>query len=146
VPAFSPAADPMNTNAVSSSSKGIATLDWRTRTPYEWVHHVRLARTYGVDAGDVAAIAQGDSELWSPLERDLVSATDQLLDHYRIDDDTWGRLRGQLNDTQLVELPFIVGTYTSLAMAFNSWELQVEDGVDTSDVPPLLDRPTRAGQ
>ena len=88
------------------------------------------------------SIAQGDSESWSPLERDLVAATDQLLDHYRIDDDTWGRLRGQFNDAQLVEVPFIVGAYTSLAMAFNSWELQVEDGVDTSDVPSLPDRPT----
>jgi 4-carboxymuconolactone decarboxylase len=118
---------------------------WRTRARYEWVHHVRLAKTYGVDAGDVAAIAQGDSQSWSPLERDLVAATDQLLDDYRVDDDTWGRLRDQLTDAQLVELPFIVGAYTCLAMAFNSWELQVEDGVDTSDVPPLPDRPTSAG-
>jgi 4-carboxymuconolactone decarboxylase len=118
---------------------------WRTRARYEWVHHVRLAKTYGVDAQDVAAIALGDSELWSPLERDLVAATDQLLDHYRIDDDTWARLRAQLNNAQLVELPFIVGAYTTLAMAFNSWELQVEDGVDMGDVPPLPDQPTRAG-
>jgi alkylhydroperoxidase family enzyme len=116
---------------------------WRTRARYEWVHHVRLAKRYGLDARDLAAVAQGDSESWSPLERDLVAATDQLLDHYRIDDDTWGRLRGQLNDAQLVELPFIVGAYTCLAMAFNSWDLQVEDGVDTSDVPPLPDRPSR---
>ena len=113
---------------------------WRTRARYEWVHHVRLAKSYGLDAHDVAAIAKGDSESWSPLERDLVAATDQLLDHYRIDDDTWGRLRGELDDTQLVELPFIVGAYTCLAMAFNSWELQVEAGVDTSAVPPLPNR------
>lgn len=115
---------------------------WRTRARYEWVHHVRLAAKYGLDAGDFTAIAEGDSESWSPLERDLVAATDQLLDHYRIDDDTWARLRGQLTNAQLVELPFIVGAYTCLAMAFNSWELQVEDGVDTSDVPPLPNRAT----
>lgn len=119
---------------------------WRTRARYEWVHHVRLAKTYGLDAHDVAAIAQGDSESWSPLERDLVAATDQLLDHYRIDDDTWCRLRGLLNDAQLVELPFIVGAYTSLAMAFNSWELQVEGGVDASDIPPLPDRANTTGR
>lgn len=110
---------------------------WRTRARYEWVHHVRLAARYGLDAGDVEAIARGDSESWSPLERDLVAATDQLLDRYRIDDDLWDRLRDRLSDTQLVEVPFIVGAYTCLAMAFNSWELQVEDGVDTNDVPPL---------
>src|SRR6476660_10495361 len=57
---------------------------WRTRARYEWVHHVRLAERYGLDARDVAAVAQGDSESWSPLERDLVAATDQLLDHYAL--------------------------------------------------------------
>jgi alkylhydroperoxidase family enzyme len=119
---------------------------WRTRACYEWVHHVRLAKRYGVDARDVAAIAKGDAEWWSPLERDLVAATDQLLDDYRIDDDTWGRLRGQLSDAQLVELPFVVGAYTCLAMAFNSWELQVEDGVDTSSVPPLPNRPAQRAE
>jgi 4-carboxymuconolactone decarboxylase len=110
---------------------------WRTGALYEWVHHVRLASRYGLDPEDVRAIAVGTSEAWSPLELDLVRATDQLLDSYRIDDATWNRLAQHLDERQLVELPFIVGTYTCLAMAFNSWDLQVEEGVDTSDVPPL---------
>jgi 4-carboxymuconolactone decarboxylase len=110
---------------------------WRTRARYEWVHHVRLAEHYCLDAADVAAIAEGTSERWTQLERDLVSATDQLLDRYRIDDPTWARLCAHLDERQLVELPFIVGAYTCLAMAFNSWDLQVEDGVDLTDVPPL---------
>ena len=110
---------------------------WRTRARYEWVHHVRLAERYGLDAADVASIAEGTSESWTPLERDLVAATDQLLDRYRIDDATWNRLRESLDERQLVELPFVVGAYTCLAMAFNSWNLQVEEGVDASGVPPL---------
>jgi alkylhydroperoxidase family enzyme len=119
---------------------------WRTCARYEWVHHVRLAKSYGLHGDDVAAIAHGYSESWSPLERDLVAATDQLLDDYRIDDDIWDRLRQALTDAQLVEVPFIVGAYTCLAMAFNSWELQVEDGVDTNGVPPLPDRNTSGGE
>lgn len=114
---------------------------WRTRATYEWVHHVRLAAQYGLSAADVRAVTKGTSKSWLPLECDLVAATDQLLDHYRIDDDTWTRLRRHLDERQLVELPFIVGAYTCLAMAFNSWNIQVEDGVDTSDVPPFPDPP-----
>ncbi|OMB92306.1 hypothetical protein A5732_19245 [Mycobacterium colombiense] len=110
---------------------------WRTRARYEWVHHVRLAERYGLTKDDVAAIAVGFSESWAPLERDLVAATDELLDHYRIEADTWNRLAEALDERQLVELPLIVGTYACLAMAFNSWGLQVEDGVDTSGVPAL---------
>ncbi|MEV0674751.1 carboxymuconolactone decarboxylase family protein [Mycobacterium sp. NPDC050441] len=110
---------------------------WRTRAQYEWVHHVRLITQYGLDADDVQGVIDGVCDRWSPLECDLVDATDQLLDTYRIDDATWGRLARHLDERQLVELPFIVGAYTCLAMAFNSWNLQVEGGVDVSAVPPL---------
>ena len=60
---------------------------------------------------------------WTPLEADLLAATDQLIDRYRIDDDTWARLAQHLDEQQLVELVFVVGTYTCLAMAFNSFGL-----------------------
>ena len=63
---------------------------------------------------------------WTPLEADLLAATDQLIDRYRIDDDTWARLAEHLDERQLVELVFIVGTYTALAMAFKSFGLQLD--------------------
>ena len=109
---------------------------WRTHALYEWVHHVRLAPSYGVTPQDIDAITRGVvADAWTPLERDLVAAADQLLDHYRIDDDTWARLAEELDERQLVEIPFVVGTYACLAMAFNSWGLQVEPGVDISGIP-----------
>lgn len=115
---------------------------WRTGARYEWVHHVRLADRYGLNVDDVNGVIAGESDRWSPLERDLVSAADQLLDDYRVDDDTWNRLSRHLDERQLVELPFIVGAYTCLAMAFNAWNLQVEEGVETIGVPPLSERPS----
>ena len=74
---------------------------------------------------EVQAIAAGTGT-WTPLEADLLAATDQLIDRYRVDDDTWERLAQQLDDRQLVELVFVVGTYTGLAMAFNSFGLQLD--------------------
>jgi len=94
----------------------------RTRSEYEWVQHVKLSERYGVTSDDVEAVRTG-LDRWTPLERDLLAATDQLIDGYRIDDDTWGRLADQLDERQLVEVVFVVGTYTCLAMAFNSFGL-----------------------
>lgn len=109
---------------------------WRTGAQYEWVHHALLAAHYGLTEADIRAISSGvDSQEWTPLERDLVAATNEMLDDYRIADDTWSRLAAQLDERQLVEIPLVVGTYTCLAMAFNSWDLQVEDGVDSSSIP-----------
>jgi 4-carboxymuconolactone decarboxylase len=109
---------------------------WRTGARYEWVHHALQADRYGLTGKDIEAITTGvAADDWTSLERDLVSAANEMLDNYRIADDTWRRLAEQLDERQLVEIPMIVGTYTSLAMAFNSWNLQVEAGVDTDSIP-----------
>jgi len=100
---------------------------WRTRSKYEWVQHVKLSERYGVTPADVEAVVSGAGlDAWTPLERDLLAATDELIDGYRIGNDTWTRLAEQLDERQLVEMVFVVGTYTCLAMAFNSFDLQLD--------------------
>jgi AhpD family alkylhydroperoxidase len=111
---------------------------WRTRSQYEWVQHVKLGDRYGVTAEDVAAIADGAAaSRWSPLERDLLASTDQLLERYRIDDETWSRLAAALDERQLIEVVFVVGTYVCLAMAFKSLGLALDPGLDASAAPAL---------
>ena len=100
---------------------------WRTRALYEWAQHVRLAPRVDITADEIAAIAEGaEGDAWTPLEADLLAATDQCIDHYQIDDDTWARLAKHLDERQLVELVFVIGTYTALAMVFNSFRLQLD--------------------
>jgi 4-carboxymuconolactone decarboxylase len=111
---------------------------FRTRSPYEWLQHVRLAPRWGITAAEIDAIADGTgAHPWSPLEADLLTATDELLDHHRIDDETWRRIAQHLDERQLIEVPFIVGTYTCLAMAFNSFGLELDPELDTVAAPPL---------
>jgi 4-carboxymuconolactone decarboxylase len=105
----------------------ILRVAWLTRSRYEWAQHVRMAARVGITPDEIDTIARGaDSPAWTQLEADLLAATDQLVDHYRVDDDTWVRLAGQLDERQLIELVFVVGTYTGLAMAFNSFGLQLD--------------------
>jgi alkylhydroperoxidase family enzyme len=100
---------------------------WRTRAPYEWAQHARLATGLGITGDEIDAIALGaEADCWSALEANALAATDQCIDGYRVDDDTWDRLAKELDERQLVELLFVVGTYTALAMAFNSFGLELE--------------------
>jgi alkylhydroperoxidase family enzyme len=111
---------------------------WRTRAPYEWVQHVRMAPSCAITPEEIDAIADGaQAEIWAPLEADLLAATDQLIDHYRIDDDTWARLAARLDERQLVEIAFVVGTYTALAMAFNSFGIELDPELHGVPAPPL---------
>jgi len=103
---------------------------WRKRSPYEWVQHARIAVGLGITADEINAVARGGEAAWSPLESDLLAATDQLLADTRIENATWTRLAAQLDERQLVEVVFVVGTYTCLAMAFNSFGLQLDPGLE----------------
>ena len=117
----------------------ILRVAWRTRARYEWAQHERLARRVEITDEEIAAIADGaDAEVWSPFERTLLQATDQLIDHYVVADATWARLAEELDEHQLVELVFVVGTYTALAMVFNSLGLQLDPGLEPTLTPPPL--------
>ncbi len=109
---------------------------WRTRSPYEWAQHVRMAARSDITPEEVAAISlAADAAAWTPLESALLAATDELLDHYRVDDNTWARLAEHLDERQLTELLFVVGSYTCLAMVFNSVGLELDP--ELRDIAPL---------
>ena len=111
-------------------------IAWRTHSTYEWVQHVKLGERYDVTRDDVIAVTTGAADdRWSPLERDLLAATDELLEEQRIADGTWARLADQLDERQLVEVVFVAGTYSCLAMVFNSFGLELDAGLDPGDIP-----------
>jgi 4-carboxymuconolactone decarboxylase len=118
----------------------ILRVAWRTRSEYEWLQHVRIAESCGITRDEIDAVAAGaGAGTWSEVERDVLAATDQLLDGYRIEDDTWARLGAALDERQLIEVAFVVGTYTALAMAFNSFGLEPDPDLHDLDAPPLPD-------
>jgi len=113
---------------------------WRTRSRYEWVQHVRMAERVGITADEIDAIARGaQDDGWSAIERDVLTATDELIDGYRIADDTWTRLAEHLDERRLVELVYVVGTYTCLAMVFNSLGLELDPELASVPAPTLPD-------
>jgi len=119
----------------------ILRVAWLTRQDYEWLQHNRVAARWGMSREEIEAIAEGPTAAnWSPLDSALLRATDEMLDHHRIDDDTWARLTDHLDDRQLFEVPFTIGTYTLLAMVFNSFDLEVDPELSDVPAPPLPSR------
>lgn len=95
---------------------------------YEWAQHVVLAADAGLDAAEVAAIADGPGAPgWSPLERAMLAAVDELVGEATIADGTWEALARDLDEQQLMDLVFTVGAYDLLAMAFRSFRVELDD-------------------
>jgi alkylhydroperoxidase family enzyme len=98
------------------------------RARYEWEQHVLLAGDAGVDGDEIARIAEGaGAPGWSPLERAMLAAVDELLTDARVSDPTWTALASDLDDRQLMDLIFTVGTYDLLAMAIRSFGIELDD-------------------
>ncbi|HEY8482250.1 MAG TPA: carboxymuconolactone decarboxylase family protein [Spirillospora sp.] len=92
---------------------------------YEFDHHVRLARRAGVGDRDVERLKDGPAAGgWSPRERAILTAADQLHHRRDIDDDAWTRLRAHLTEAECVELTMLVGHYEMLATVITALRVQ----------------------
>jgi 4-carboxymuconolactone decarboxylase len=130
-----PALDPRHRELI------VLRVAWRAKAQYEWVQHIRLATRYGITAEEIEAVTRGPSgSEWSALEGELLTATDELLDDFRIGDETWKRLAEHLDVRQMLEVLFVVGTYTTLAMAFNSLGVELDPELDPASGPTIEPR------
>ena len=98
------------------------------QSTYEWKQHVVLAADAGLTPDEVARIEEGPGAAgWSPLDRAMISAVDELLSDAMVTDGTWGALASGLEVEQLMDLVFTVGAYDLLAMAFRSFGVPLDD-------------------
>ena len=105
----------------------ILRVAFRTRSGYEWNQHFRMGGDEGLTATQLAAVAEGPTDaVWSSLERALLSAVDEMIDHFEVSDRTWDVLAEALAPAQLFELLFVVGGYLALAAVLNSIGLRGE--------------------
>ena len=109
----------------------------RTGATYEWAQHVRMGRRVGLADDAIVAVGDGTAGTyaWTPVEAAVLDATDELIGDHVIGDATWARLAEHLDDRVITELIYVVGSYTCLAMAFNSSGIRLDD--DLADFPPL---------
>lgn len=92
---------------------------------YEWEHHVEMAKAEGLTDADVEAIRNG--EAGDDLDRLVLRATDELEEKSNLTDETWAALGEHLSERQRMDFVFTVGAYGMLAMAFNTFGVQLEN-------------------
>jgi 4-carboxymuconolactone decarboxylase len=105
----------------------ILRVAWRTGSGYEWNQHHRMGGEEGLTSAQLAAVAVGATDpVWAPEEAALLTAADEMIDHFEVSDATWKVLAGAFAPAQLFELLFVVGGYLALAAVLNSIGLRGE--------------------
>ncbi|BBX94984.1 carboxymuconolactone decarboxylase family protein [Mycobacterium lacus] len=91
---------------------------------YEWTHHVALATKAGIADDEIAAVRRGEAA--DEFERAVLAGVDELDEKSRLSAESWAALGERLDDRQRMDYVFTVGCYALLAMAFNTFGVEVE--------------------
>lgn len=91
---------------------------------YEWEHHVKIGKKAGLCDADIAAAQSGDAS--HEFDRAVLRAVDELDQKSNLSDHTWTVLSERLDERQRMDLIFTIGGYTALAMALNTFGVEVE--------------------
>jgi alkylhydroperoxidase family enzyme len=111
---------------------------WRAGAEYEWYQHVRIGHQAGLTTEELYAIPDGgDADLWTPVERALLWAVDQMIDAQGVDAETWDVLCRHFSDAELLEILFVAGAYLCFAIVLNSIDLPADPPTEPIDAPDL---------
>jgi alkylhydroperoxidase family enzyme len=101
----------------------------RRESAYEWSHHVSMAKDEGITDDEIAGVQRGEAA--DEFDRTVLKAVDELEEKSELSDQTWAALGERLNDQQRMDLVFTVGCYALLAMAFNTFGVQLEQAAES---------------
>ncbi len=121
----------------------ILRIAWHCYSKYEWSWHARGAKHNGLLSDDeINRIMEGpDAVGWDLFDATLLRAVDELYIDTFITDKTWNALAERYNMHQIMDLVFTVGNYNMLAMAINSFGVQLEEGLksflESNQIPKM---------
>ncbi len=103
-------------------------IAWLSNAEYEWSAHTRLGREAGLSDEDIERITVGpEAPGGRAFDRTLLQATDELFMETMLSDSTWQALSESYDTHQMMDLVMTVGGYHMLAMALNSFGVQLQD-------------------
>lgn len=119
----------------------IMRVSWKAYCDYEWSQHWLASLFFGLTEQDLLSIRdwQG-AACFTPIEKTVLLAVDELLEHHRIPDAVWCELRDYFkSDKALIELVTCIGNWHMFALILNGLEVPLDEGM--ASWPPDGRRP-----
>jgi alkylhydroperoxidase family enzyme len=94
--------------------------------PYERAHHEPVARSLGVEARTIEALAAGDFDQLEALPRAVATYADQVARRHGADAEVFEQLRQHLSDGEVTDLVLTVAWYHLCAAILGPLQVEVE--------------------
>jgi alkylhydroperoxidase family enzyme len=125
----------------------ILQVGYMTRSDYEYSHHIKIGRDFGVSDADIRAMiaeTNGEESGLPELDRAVLRSAREMTDGLKICDDTFAVLRRDLDDERIVDLVVTIAFYNGVVRLLASLEIDVEPDYETYleafPLPPPTDR------
>jgi len=107
----------------------ILQVGYLTKSVYEYTHHIKIGRGFGVSEGDIRAIADetaGRPSTLEPLARTVLRATREMTEGFAISDATFAALKEALDHERLTDLVLTVAFYNAVVRFLATMQIDNE--------------------
>jgi alkylhydroperoxidase family enzyme len=107
----------------------ILQVGYLARSRYEYSHHIKIGREFGISDDDIRAIAAESAAEGSglgELERAVLTAAREMVSGLAISDLTFSILKASLDDECLVDLVITISFYCGVVRLLATLEIEVE--------------------
>jgi alkylhydroperoxidase family enzyme len=108
----------------------ILQVGYLLRSPYEYSHHVKIGRDFGVSDDDIRAITaetEGRASGLDPLAKAVLRAAREMTTDLTASDATFAALRQGLDDAELIDLLLTIGFYNGVVRVLATLQIDVEE-------------------
>ena len=108
----------------------ILQVGYLERSPYEYSHHVKIGRDFGVTDDDIRAISdetEGRPSKLAPLDKAVLRAAREMTRDLAISDTTFAELRHSLDNERLTDLVLTIAFYCAVVRILATLQIDVED-------------------
>jgi alkylhydroperoxidase family enzyme len=107
----------------------ILQVGYLTRSVYEYTHHIKIGRDFGVSDDDLRALAAetaGKSSKLEPLARMVLRAAREMTEVLAISDETFAALKKDLDNERLTDLVLTIAFYNAVVRVLATLQIDNE--------------------
>ena len=116
----------------------ILQVGWQARSPYEWSHHVKIGKDFGVSDADIHALiaeSAGQPSALEPLAKLVLLAAREAAAGPGVSESTYKALTAHFDHELMVDLVVTISFYCAVVRALSSLAIEVEP-----EYQPYLDQ------
>ncbi|MEO6397429.1 MAG: carboxymuconolactone decarboxylase family protein [Tepidiformaceae bacterium] len=108
----------------------ILQVGYLANSPYEYSHHLKIGREFGVSDDDIRAItaeSAGQTTSLDPLTRAVLGAAREMTTDLKVSDSTFAALQEGLDNECLLDLVMTISFYNGVVRLLATLQIDVED-------------------